>query len=188
MARPRCWAPWSRWGPEPRPQKPSYLQARLLEDQRRDGLVEDKYRALVRRFPAREVAGAALWRLGWLAYLRGDASAAASSWTQLTDVPGGRAYRLAALYWTGRAKDQLGSREAAQRAYQRVLGEAPRSYYGLLAEHRITAPKPVPRDSGEPALRLPANPRDAVAGDPGFERVDLLRRLGLVDLALVELA
>jgi soluble lytic murein transglycosylase len=40
----------------------------------------------------------------------------------------------------------------------------------------------------EPAIRLPPNPREALARDPGFERVDLLRRLGLLDLSLVELA
>jgi soluble lytic murein transglycosylase len=164
-----------------------YLQARLFEDRRRDALAEETFRALARRFPAREVAGAALWRLGWLAYLRGDAGAAASTWTQLTEVAGGRAHRLAALYWTGRAKDQLGAHEAAQGAYRRVLAEAPRSYYGLLAERRTAGPREVVRDHPEPAVRLPADPRDAVAGDPGFERVDLLRRLGLVDLALLEL-
>ena len=84
-------------------------------------LAEDSYRALARRFPAREAGAIALWRVGWLSYLRGDAGAAALSWTHLTEMPGGRAHRLAALYWTGRAKDQLGAREAAQRAYQRVL-------------------------------------------------------------------
>ncbi len=164
-----------------------YLQARLLEDRRREALAEDTYRALARRFPTREAGGSALWRLGWLTYLRGDLSAAALSWTQLTEAPS-HAHRLAALYWMGRANEQLGAREAAQRAYQRVLTEAPRSYYGLLAERRVVGSRAAVRDSGEPPLRLPVNPRDAIAGDPGFERVDLLRRLGLVDLALLELA
>src|SRR5262249_53738652 len=39
----------------------------------------------------------------------------------------------------------------------------------------------------EPAIRLPVNPREGLARDPGFERVDLLRRGGLIDLAPVEL-
>jgi peptidoglycan lytic transglycosylase len=165
-----------------------YLQARILEDRRRDSLAEDSYRALARRFPGREAGASALWRLGWLSYLRGDAGAAARSWAQLTEVPGGRAHRLAALYWTGRASDQLGTREAAQRAYQRVLTEAPRSYYGLLAERRLAGSRAVAHDPGEASVRLPADPRDAVAGDPGFERVALFRRVGLDELALVELA
>src|SRR5262249_54570105 len=37
------------------------------------------------------------------------------------------------------------------------------------------------------ATRLPANPREAVADDPGFMRVELLRRLGLAEFAFREL-
>jgi soluble lytic murein transglycosylase len=135
-----------------------------------------------------EVAGTALWRLGWLAYYRGDILGAAQIWSKLAEAPGGRGHRVAALYWSGRARDRLDSREAAQPLYQRVLAEAPRSYYGLLAERRLAGTPRSSFDVGEPALRLPATPREAVSSDPGFERVDLLRRLGLPDLALVELA
>jgi len=174
-------------GAEPEAAEAMYVQARLLEERRRDTLAEDTYRALGRRFPAREAAGAALWRLGWLSYLRGDIGAAELHWTRLTEMPGGRAHRLAALYWTGRAKEQLGAGDAAQRSYQRVLTEAPRSYYGILAERRVAGGRASVREPGEPTVRLPADPREAIAGDPGFERVDLLRRLGLVDLALGEL-
>jgi soluble lytic murein transglycosylase len=165
-----------------------YLRARLQETLRRDAAAEETLRALANRFPSRDVAGTALWRLGWLAYLRGDVRGAEQSWTRLAEVPGGRTHRLAALYWTGRARDRLDGVDTAQRLYERVLTEAPRSYYGLLAERRLAGAQRGVRDTGEPAIRLPANPRDAVASDPGFERVDLLRRLGLVDLALVELA
>jgi peptidoglycan lytic transglycosylase len=164
-----------------------FLRARLLEELRRDAEAEEAYRALSARFPARDVAGSALWRLGWLAYLRGDSHQAEQSWRRLTDAPGGRAHRLAALYWSGRAREQHGAREAAQRLYRGLLEEAPRSYYGVLAEQRLVGSRDEARDASEPTVRLPANPRDAVASDPGFERVDLLRRLGLIDLALVEL-
>lgn len=164
-----------------------YLRARLLEELRRDAEAEETYRTLATRFPARDVAGSALWRLGWLAYLRGDIRQAEQNWRRLSEVPGGRAHRLAALYWSGRARDRQGARETAQRLYQSLLDEAPRSYYGVLAAQRVAAPSDVARDGTEPAGRFPANPRDAVASDPGFERVELLRRLGLIDLAFVEL-
>ena len=36
-------------------------------------------------------------------------------------------------------------------------------------------------------MRLPENPLDAIASDPGYARVELLRRIGLVDAALEEL-
>jgi soluble lytic murein transglycosylase len=165
-----------------------YLRARLLEDLRRDAEAEEAYRSLAARFPTRDVAGTALWRLGWLAYLRGDARQAEHHWRRLTESPGGRAHRLSALYWSGRAHERQGAREPAQRLYRSVLEEAPRSYYGVLAESRLGGVRDEARDVSEPAVRLPANPREAVARDPGFERVDLLRRLGLIDLALVELA
>ena len=164
-----------------------YLRARLLEELRRDAEAEETYRTLATRFPARDVAGSALWRLGWLAYLRGDIRQAEQNWRRLSEVSGGRAHRLAALYWSGRARDRQGAREPAQRLYQSLLEEAPRSYYGVLAAQRVAAPSDVARDGTEPIGRFPANPRDAVASDPGFERIELLRRLGLIDLAFVEL-
>src|SRR2546429_9258579 len=39
----------------------------------------------------------------------------------------------------------------------------------------------------ESAIRLPADPREAFVDDPGFVRVELLRRIGLVEFALREL-
>jgi soluble lytic murein transglycosylase len=164
-----------------------YLRARHLEDVRRDAEAMEAFRALAARFPAREVAGSALWRVGWLAYLRGDMRGAEQSWTRLRSAPGGRAHRLAAVYWSGRIQDQQGARDAARQLYGTLLEEAPRSYYGVLAEQRLAGARDLVRPTGEPSIHLPANPRDALAGDPGFARVDLLRRLGLVDLALVEL-
>ncbi len=164
-----------------------YLRARLLEELRRDADAAEAYRALGARFPSRDVAASALWRLGWLAYLRGDTRQAEGHWRRLSEVPGGRAHRLAALYWSGRARERQGANEAAQRLYQTVLEDAPRSYYGVLAEQRVAGVRDVARDGTDAASRFPANPRDAVASDPGFERVDLLRRLGLINLAFVEL-
>jgi len=41
--------------------------------------------------------------------------------------------------------------------------------------------------SAEPAIRLPADPRAVIADDPGFARVELLRRIGLVEFAWQEL-
>src|SRR5204863_3911 len=74
---------------------------------------------------------------------------------------------------------------AAAPLYGHVLAEAPRSYYGLLALRRIESTPAGPRAA---AVTLPADPAEAVADDPGFARVDLLRRLGLVEDALEELA
>jgi soluble lytic murein transglycosylase len=172
-----------------------YLRARTLEDLNRTSQAAAAYRAVAARYPAREVAGAALWRLGWLAWGRGDVKAAGRTWSRLLDLPGGRAFRLPALYWTGRAREASGSREAAADLYRRVVADAPRSYYGVLAVRRLAdAPARVADAEAaaspaavQPVLRLPADPREALADDPGFVRVDLLRRIGLVEFALSEL-
>jgi len=161
------------------------LHARALDDGGRDAEAAALYRQIASRFPNREVAGTAMWRLGWLAWLRGDIAAAGEQWARLADSPGGRAFRGAALYWRGRTVEHLRDRAAAEPIYLKVLAEAPRSYYGMLAARRVARAPETPRRS--PATAFPAKPEDAVATDPGFARVDLLRRIGLVEYAWEEL-
>jgi phosphatidylglycerophosphate synthase/TolA-binding protein len=90
-----------------------YQRARLLDDLDRANEAEGVYRSVATRYPAREVAGASLWRLGWLAYLKGDVRGAEQRWSRMLTSPGGRSFRLGGLYWKGRAVEQLGRRDAA---------------------------------------------------------------------------
>jgi TolA-binding protein len=83
-----------------------WMRARALEDARRPAEAVTVYRTLVARYPKREIAGAALWRLGWNAYLKGGAREAAQHWGKLIDATGNRSYRLAALYWRARATER----------------------------------------------------------------------------------
>ena len=161
-----------------------YLRARVLDEMNRNAAAATTYRSVADRFPNREVAGAALWRLGWMSYLGGDVRTAEKTWHTLSEVPGGRGLRAQALYWTGRAREQRSGAAAAAPLYRRVLAETPRSYYGLLAAGRVSGAAP---PAPEPTIRLPDDPRDAIADDPGFARVALLRRIGLVESALQEL-
>jgi soluble lytic murein transglycosylase len=160
-----------------------WMRARALEDAGRQADAEGAYRELVKRYSRREVAGGALWRLGWSAYLKGDARGAAVHWGRLAGVSN-RVYRLPGLYWQARAVEDARGRAAAASLYAKVLAEAPRSYYGVLAQARAGEGA----DAAVPArVALPADPTEAIADDPGFARVDLLRRLGLVESALEEL-
>jgi soluble lytic murein transglycosylase len=159
-----------------------YQRARLLDDLDRPSEAEGVYRTVAQRYPAREVAGASLWRLGWLAYLKGDVRGAEQRWSRMLTSPGGRSFRLGGLYWKGRAVEQLGRRGAANALFREVLAEAPRSYYGLLAGQRVPAPDPA-----RVTVSLPADPAEVLARDPGWARVDLLRRVGLVEEAWLEL-
>jgi soluble lytic murein transglycosylase len=161
------------------------VHAGALEDTGRDAEAAALYRQIAVRFPNRDVAGAAMWRLGWLAWLRGDIATAGEQWARLAEAPGGRAFRGAALYWRGRTVEHVRDRAAAEPVYAKVLAEAPRSYYGMLAARRVTRAPETPRRT--PATALPAKPEDAVAADPGFARVELLRRIGLVEYAWEEL-
>jgi soluble lytic murein transglycosylase len=160
------------------------LHAAALEDTGRDAEAAAIYRQIVARFANRNVAGEAMWRLGWIAWLRGDVGAAGEQWARLTEAPGGRAFRREALYWRARAVEQVRGRDAAEPLYARVLTEAPRSYYGMLAARRVARAPEAPRRN---VAAFPAKPEDAVAADPGFARVDLLRRIGLVEYAWEEL-
>src|SRR5262249_59283254 len=58
---------------------------------------------------------------------------------------------------------------------------------GVLAANGVVADGTPGPGATESAIRLPADPREAVADDPGFVRVELLRRIGLVEFALREL-
>ena len=170
-------------GAEPDAGEALWMQGRALEDAQRPAEAVKVYRALAARYPKREVAGGALWRLGWDAYLSGRPAEAATLWGKLD--AGNRAWRLPALYWTARATEDARGRAAAAPLYAQVLAEAPRSYYGSLAMRRV---ENMPANGRPAGVRLPADPNEAVANDPGFARVDLLRRLGLVEDALEELA
>ncbi|PYN93610.1 MAG: hypothetical protein DMD91_29755 [Candidatus Rokuibacteriota bacterium] len=171
-------------GSETEAAEAAWERARLLEDLERQKDATVAYRAVAQRYPAREVAGASLWRLGWLAYLDGDAHLAERHWSRIAEIQGGRTYRLASLYWAGRAREQTAGAAAAARFYGRVLSESPRSYYGALAAQRVA---PAPEHTRRPGITLPADPAEAVGADPGYARVDLLRRIGLMEFAWEEL-
>jgi soluble lytic murein transglycosylase len=169
--------------PEAEAAEALYQRARALDDAQRTKEAAAVYRTLVARFGGREVAAAARWRLGWLAWLRGDPREAAAQWDKVADG-GNRSTRAPAIYWRGRALEQASGPAAARPLYAQLVAEAPWSYYGLLAAQRLGT-APAARASG---ARLPADPLETLAGDPDFARVELLRRLGLVESALEELA
>lgn len=159
-----------------------YLKARVLEDVNREADAITAYRAVAAQFPTREAAAASLWRLGWLAYGKRDAQGAQKSWTRLAELGSAGAYRMPALYWTGRAREQAGA--SAADLYNQILAAAPRSYYGMLAAGRLGRA----REGGVSGqIVLPREPREALTDDSSLARVVLLRRINLVDEAAAEL-
>src|SRR3989442_726523 len=86
-------------------------RAEILDDLDRREEAATAYRAVVARYPSREVGAKARWRLGWLALLAGDARGAAEEWTRLTGRGVDSAYRIVALYSAGRARAAQGDGE-----------------------------------------------------------------------------
>ena len=171
-----------------------YLKALVLEDQARDASqvkaaarLESEaiaaFRLVAANHPSREAAAASLWRLGWLAYDKRDTQGAQKSWSRLIELGSAGAYRMPAIYWTARAREQAGTAGAAD-LYNRILAEAPRSYYGMLAAARLGRA----REGGVSGqIVLPPEPRTALTDDAAFARVVLLRRINLVEEAAAEL-
>jgi soluble lytic murein transglycosylase len=157
------------------------LRARLLEGAGRGAEAEAVYQQLAADHADVEAGGAALWQLGWIAWLRGTPVEAAARWARLLSVRGGQSHREAATYWIGRAHEQRGESELAARQFAQVQADAPRSYYGILAARR--APRRAVLRAAPPGPPLPADPLQALEAEPGFARVEALRSVGLADFA-----
>jgi soluble lytic murein transglycosylase len=161
------------------------LEGQIFEEAGRLSEATRVYQRATTEFPDQEAVTTALWRLGWIAYLRGDFGGAAQEFARLVELPAGRAYRLASAYWAGRSRESLGEPEEARRLFRLAVAEAPRSYYGILAARRAfrveTATKPpLP-------IKLPADPLAPLAAEVRFVKAEALRALGLVDHANAEL-
>jgi soluble lytic murein transglycosylase len=158
-----------------------FLKAQLLEAASHPGEASAAYLRLPVEYPDTEEAGAALWRLGWLAWSRGAHAEAAAHWGRVPQIRGGHGHREAATYWLGRVHDERGESEMAARHFAQLQGEAPRTYYGLLAARRRPAAG-VPRASSA-GIALPADPLEPLAADPRYVTVAALRAVGLEEFA-----
>lgn len=161
-----------------------YLRGLIYEETGRLADAALAWERTLARYPTREIAASALWRLGWLAYLSNDLAGAAERWTRLRELPGGQLYRTPAAYWAGRARGQLGDGAEAARLFEDVRAEAPRGYYGILAAARLPDKPSAPPD---PPIELPPDPARALAADPDYVRIEMLRQLGLRTFAVDEM-
>jgi soluble lytic murein transglycosylase len=163
------------------------LSARLLEEAGRGPEAEAVYLRVAAEYADGGEAGAALWRLGWIAWQRGAPAEAAERWGRVFKVRGGQAYRDPATYWIGRAHEVRGEREAAERQYATLAGEAARTYYGVLAAARLTGRPPAASSSAarpasaRPPVTFPGDPVEPLRADPVYWRVDALRAVGLAE-------
>jgi soluble lytic murein transglycosylase len=174
------------------------LKAELLEAAARPAEAEKAYVKLAADYPDDAEAANALWRLGWIAWFRGNHVEATARWTRVQVARGGQSLREAATYWVGRAWERHGDRDRAARQFAQLVKDSPRTYYGLLAAQRAPALRGAA--AGEPSgsgkafptsgtvpFVFPPDPREGLQGDPRFDRAVALREVGLREFADEEL-
>lgn len=160
------------------------LKADLLEAAARPAEAEKTYVKLAADYPDGDAAASALWRLGWIAWFRGNHVEATARWSRVQVARGGQSLREAATYWVGRAWERRGDRDQAGRQFAQLVKDSPRTYYGLLAAKRTPAASP---PTGAAPFAFPADPQEALQGDPRFDRSVALREVGLREFADEEL-
>lgn len=160
--------------------------ARAAEEER--GGSEEATRLYLRAaeaLPSPQARDAARFRAGFLAYMGGEATTAASVLRRARELAPGPVARQRAGYWRAVALRETGGPDAARRLLEAVRADDPFSYYGVLAAREVGSPllpPGLPPGTPDSAPRPPeartAAARLAVAESLPFEdafRVELRR-------------
>jgi len=107
-----------------------YWAARALESAGRYEEAAARYDAVARELGG-EFAGEAVFRAGFARLRAGDLRGAIAAWE------GGGAREARTSYWLGRAFEDRGDAEAAQRAYLDALAVQPRAFHGIEARRAL---------------------------------------------------
>jgi soluble lytic murein transglycosylase len=156
--------------------------ARVRADLGRGEAAREAFQILVATHPESAAAAAARWELAWLEYRQGRFREAALAFRQLSTAVG--TARLAGLYWSARALDQLNERTAALALYREVLSRGPHGYYGILAARRVRGQPPAPTAG---AVKLVPDPLVLLRGETRYQKAQALYAIGFEGFALTEL-
>ncbi len=132
-----------------------------------DTAADEVFREMYKRFPKGRYAQRAAWKIGWTAYKNGRFSEAAELFEAAAAAYPRADFRPSWLYWSARARDQMGEARVANARYQIVASDYLNSYYGRLAA-RILASRNeravLQTVRSEPAAAMPTAlvPNDAV--------------------------
>ena len=114
------------------------LASRLVvEDQDEDA--DRVFRELLLRFPRHRHAERAAWKVGWAAYRSLQFAEVATVFESAAATFPRADYRPAWIYWSGRAREQMGDGRGAAARYQLVVADYGSSYYGRLASGRLAS-------------------------------------------------
>jgi soluble lytic murein transglycosylase len=140
-----------------------------------DAEADRVFRELLQRFPKHRYAERAAWKVGWFAYRGGRFADTAEVFENAAATFPRADHRPAWLYWSGRARDQLGDVAAANARYRLAVTDYQNTYYGRLATTLLAQRR-------EPAV-TPSVMRAAAAATPGaVPTSDLIRALAAVEL------
>jgi soluble lytic murein transglycosylase len=109
-----------------------------------DAEADRVFRELYDRFPQSRHRERAAWKIGWWAYKNGNHAEAVRVFEEAAATLPRADTRPAWLYWSARANDTLGRRDAANARYRLVATDYLNSYYGRLASKALETRKEPP--------------------------------------------
>src|SRR5205085_94484 len=146
------------------------------------------FKELFEKFPTGPYAERSAWKYGWRAYTTGNYAETVRVFERAAANFPRSDYRPPYLYWSGRVREKLGQREAAQARLGLVYADYMNSYYGRLASRRLPLLKAEPPQPVAVTLRTPPQPSVPAAAPP--PTASLIRQLlaaGLYEAAMDEL-
>ncbi len=163
----------------------------IIADQ--DEQADAVFRELYATFPKGPHAERAAWRAGWWAYLHHRPQDTVAFYEGVASAFPRSDYRPAYLYWSGRAREQLGDTQGAAAVYRLLVADYQNSYYGRLAGKRPLVSGAATNADTAPAPAAPAPA--AIGAAPGAgampttatATIRLLVSLGLYEPARDEL-
>jgi peptidoglycan lytic transglycosylase len=153
-----------------------------------DDLAAQTFKELYEKFPSGPYAERSAWKYGWRAYTTGNYAETVRVFESAAATFPRSDYRPPYLYWSARAREKLGQREAAQARLRLVHTDYMNSYYGRLASRLLPPVKAEVAQARPAAFQAPSPAPAPVSPPPPTERI--IRQLlaaGLYDAALDEL-
>jgi soluble lytic murein transglycosylase len=141
------------------------------------------FRELYAKFPTGANAERAAWRAGWWAYRHGRHQDTVAYFESAVAAFPRSDYRPAYLYWSARAREQLGDKQGAAAVYRIATADYLNTYYGRLAFNRLLGID----IKAASAQQDPGPPPAPAAAPPTGELIRMLVALGLHELARDEL-
>ena len=152
-----------------------------------DDLAAQTFKELYEKFPSGPYAERSAWKYGWRSYTAGNYAETVRVFEGAAATFPRSDYRPAFLYWSARAREKLGQREAAQARLRLVQTDYLNSYYGRLASRllpRVNAQAAQPRPA---ALQSPPQAPAPASPPPTANVIRQLLSAGAYDAALEEL-